>query len=193
MPKIKPILIFIIASVALHWWVLSLPIFKKIQTLEINQGKPPTQTLLARLNEDQEPIKHTEKEQSQISKTGAENTEELRRVAQQQPPSFLRGSPWMRRPVENFNGNNFEANSETMFAQIEIKLQNELPLDQQISYECRRSGIDRNYICKSSGPDLFSDKIASNLNQLTTSYPRLADCLALEVQQKKWHAKACHS
>jgi hypothetical protein len=195
MSKIKPILFFIIASITLHGWILSLPMFTRIQTLEgiKNRASPPT--LVAYLDQTQPSIKPPEKTQFQTQATEGSITEDSSKPLQPTPlpPSFLRGSPWSRRPAESMSGNPAGSGSIPILTQLELRLQNEFPLDQPINLECRRSGIERLFVCQSENNEAPAEKVAKALNQLTTLVTQLPGCLVLESQEKKWHAKACHS
>ena len=195
MSKIKPILIFIIASIALHWWILSLPMFTRIQTLEVNGNKASSPTLVAYLDQTHPPIKSSEKIQSQTQATEGSISEGSSKPLRPTPlpPSFLRGSPWSRRPTESMPGNPTGSGSIPMLTQVELRLQNDLTLNQSISLECKRSGIERLFVCQSDDNEAPAEKITKALNQQTTPPTYLPDCINLELQQKKWHARACHS
>ena len=195
MPKIKPILIFIIASIALHWWILSLPIFTRIQILEGSKVKASSPTLVTYLNQTQPVNKLPEQEKTQSPATGQSNAEDSNKLAQQPaPPSFLRGSPWSRRPLETRNFNPSAPLQQNRLVQIENILPEDIATGDISPIECRRNTITNLFACQSSNSKTLSEKIAEALNRkaLDTNLT-LPNCITLEAQQKKWHAKACHS
>jgi hypothetical protein len=193
MLKIKPLLLFIIFSIALHWWVLSLPIFQRIKLLENTGATNNTPTIIAKLSNSQTPL-----EQQKMNEKNTSNKENIATASQQQslpPPSFLRGSPWLRRSAESLSGNpSASMPPSTTLSQLELKLPIEAAPDQNTSFECKRIGLARVFFCQSPNNEALAEKISRLLNQLTDSYIlQLPNCIILDTQEKKWHAKACHS
>jgi hypothetical protein len=195
MPKSKPILIFIIVSVALHWWILSLPIFKRIQALEGNTAKTSPPTLVAYLDQTQPIIKPREKEKTQVQTTAESNSEDSNKLTQPPPPpSFLRGSPWSRRPIETSNFNPSTPIQQNPFIQIENILSEGIATSDLSPMECRRNTNANLFTCQNPNNKTSGEKIADALNRKATEANLdLPNCITLEMLQKKWHAKACHS
>ena len=196
MLKVKPILVFIIASVALHWWILSLPVFKRIQVLERNTAKASSPTLVAYLDQAQPVIKPSEKEKTQAQTTGESNTEDQSKLIQQSapPPPFLRGSPWSRRSVENRNFNPAAPIQRNPLVEIENIISEDIYIGESESIECRRITSSSPFSCQRSSNKFLSEKVANAINRkaLETNLA-LPNCITFETLQKKWHAKACHS
>ncbi len=194
MPKIKPILIFIIASIALHWWILSLPMFKRIQVLEGGQVKSASPTVMAYLKKTEPQIQPPEKTEAPSQSRGDSNLENLQKLTQQPPPpSFLRGSPWMRRPSELRADNPGVATSTPLLTQVTLALQNE-DIEQAAELECKRVGVERLFKCQGSSNVVLTLKIEKVLNQASgSSIASALNCISLQELEKKWHAKACHS
>ena len=191
MLKIKPLLLFIIASIALHWWVLSLPIFQRIKLLEKTSPLNTSPTIIAKLSTNQPTLEPSKKSDSVTS-----NKENLEAENQSQllpPPSLLRGSPWLRRPPENRSRNFGGQPLMTVFTQIEIALQGETA-ESSSNFQCKRSGLDRLFTCKGFINIQESEKISQLLNQIeNTSGMPVPSCITIEAIEKKWHARACHS
>ena len=194
MLKIKPLLLFIIASIALHWWVLSLPIFQRIKLLEKTGSTNNTPTIFAKLSNIQVPLEQQKMNEAKTSTKAIENAEMSNQQLTAPPPPILRGSPWSRRPVENLRGNPTGSPSPPIFTQVEIRLQNEFVTDQTLNFQCTGSGLERVYLCQGSSYTSLNNKMANILNQLAEFLmPTLPSCMILEAKEKKWHAKACHS
>lgn len=194
MPKIKPLLLFIIASIALHWWVLSLPIFQRIKLSENTGATNNTPTIIAKLSNAQTPLEQQKMNEAKTSTKAIENVEMPNQQLTAPPPPVLRGSPWSRRPVENLRGNPTGSPSTPILTQVELRLQNEFATDQTLNFECVGSGLERLYVCQGSSNASLNTKMAKIINQMAGFLiPALPSCMILEVQEKKWHAKACHS
>ena len=193
MPKIKPILIFIIASVGLHWWVLSLPIFKRIQVLEGNSVKSSSPTFIAYLGQVKPLIQTPEKPELQTPTNS--NTEESNSLRQQiVPPSFFRGSPWSRRSIENQNFSTPIPLQSNPLTQVENSIADDPSIGESDLIECKRNIASSPFNCQSLKNKVLSEKLANAINKkvLESNIP-VPNCITLEVLQKKWHAKACHS
>ena len=192
MPKIKPILIFIITSIALHWWILSLPLFKRIHTLDIHNTIGPSPTVIAKLNQDQPIDKAQEKKDKEATKNS--EADEPNKPPQVLPtPSLFRGSPWMRRPSEFRTDNLIAQPSIPWLTQVNQALQNE-DIDQAAELECKRTGIERLFRCLGSSNPVLTIKIEKALNQIPgSSIALIPNCISLHGLEKKWHAQACHS
>lgn len=190
MPKIKPILVFIIASIALHWWVLSLPIFQRINSLESTSHINSSPTIVAKISNNQASL-----ESPKTSAQEASDKESLGETIQPQQlpaPTFLHGSPWLRRPAEN-RARNFGAQPPMpALTQVENLLKTEA-VDPNSNLQCKRAGIDRLFICQGSNNIEQSEKIANVLNRISNSSAMpIPNCIDIEALEKKWHAKACH-
>ncbi|BDT76569.1 hypothetical protein PKF023_03720 [Polynucleobacter yangtzensis] len=108
------------------------------------------------------------------------------------PPSLLRGSPWLRRPAENRSRNFGDQPPLTAFTQVENTLQ-QLIAEPTSSLQCKRSGLERLFICKGSIDIMQSEKIAQLLNQIeNSSETPMPSCIDIDAIENKWHAKACH-
>lgn len=196
MPKVKPILIFIIASVALHWWILSLPIFKRIHLLESNAVKTSSPTLVAYLDQTKPLIKSPEKEKTQSQSTRDNNPEDLNKIIQQPPPPppFLRGSPWSRRAIEAVHFNSSVPPQQNPLVQIENSVPEDISIGNFSGIRCKRNIDSDLFSCQSPNNKALSDKVADTLNRKALEANlALPNCITLEFLQNKWHAKACHS
>lgn len=191
MPKIKPLLLFIITSIALHWWVLSLPIFQRIKSLEKTSVTNSAPTIVAKLSNLQTPI---EPQKSRPEESSDKESLVMANQSQQLPaPYFLHGSPWLRRPAEN-RPNNFGAPSPPVSAltQFENLLQTKFT-DLTSNLQCKRVGVEQLFICQGSNNIDQSEKVAKVLNQFgNSSAIPIPSCIDIEILEKKWHAKACH-
>lgn len=191
MPKIKPLLLFIIASIALHWWVLSLPIFQRIQLLEKPGSTNNVPTIVAKISNNQELSEPTKR--SGVEASNQENLGTTDQSQQLPAPSFLRGSPWLRRPAENRSRNVGAQPPMPVFTQVENLLQSEA-VDPTSNLQCKRAGIERLFVCQGSNNIEQSEKISRALNQIGNSLAMpIPNCIEIEALEKKWHAKACHS
>lgn len=196
MLKVKPILIFIIASVTLHWWILSLPIFKRIQVLESNTAKTSSPILTAYLDQAQPVIKPPEKEKTQSQATQENNSEGSNRNIQPPPPppSFLRGSPWSRRPTDTFNLSPTAPLQQTPLVQIESSIAEDISAGSFSQVECKRNVNSNLFSCQGSSYKALNEKMSDAINRkILETNLALPNCITLEALQKKWHAKACHS
>ena len=190
MPKIKPLLLFIIFSIALHWWVLSLPIFQRIKLLENTGAANNTPTIIAKLSNLQTPI---EPQKTSLEEASDKESIVMANPSQQLPaPYFLHGSPWLRRPAEN-RANNFGTPLPiSALTQVENLLQTKF-VDLTSNLQCRRVGVEQSFICQGSNNIEQSDKVARALNQASNSSATLLpNCFVIEVLEKKLHAKACN-
>lgn len=191
MPKIKPLLLFIIASIALHWWVLSLPIFQRIKHLESSSTLNTSPAIVAKITDNQPSLALSKNNVADAS--NKENLETINPSQALPPPSLLRGSPWLRRPAENRSRNFGDQPPLTAFTQVENALQG-VTTESSSNLQCKRIGFERLFICQDPNNIEQSEKITKVLNQLSnTSISQMPDCIILEASEKKWHAKACHS
>lgn len=192
MPKIKPLLLFIIISIALHWLALSSLIFHRIEPTSTAKSNTLSATIISTYSQstpipekrDYDPIKPTE---SNNQTNG--NNEKIPPIL----PTHLRGSPWLRRPAEARSRNFSSQLPMSALTQIEITLQNEAIDFNTSNLQCKRSGGERLFVCQESNQLGLPEKIAKILNQMSNSSTQpIPECVTLESRGDKWHAKACH-
>lgn len=162
--------------------------------LEGNPTKTSSPTLVAYLDQAQPVVKSPEKEKKQTPVIEENNVSDSNQMTHQPPPpSFLRGSPWLRRPIENRNPSAITNPQQNLLIQIENSIPEDVNTVDPSPIVCKRDSSSSLFNCQGLVNKPFNNKVADVLNRKALEKNlALPNCITLEMLQKKWHAIACH-